>query len=480
MAIVSYIKEKKQTVSAMKGVIDYCAQRQKVYDPGSDRELISGIHCQGQNAFLEFMATKQAYKKVSGIHFYQYVQSFSPLENITPEKAHEIALEFAAQAWPGHEVQVTTHCDADHLHSHFVINSVSFETGRKLRQDPQTLEQLRSLSDSICQKHGLSILPPRKQDGVKLSAREYRAAAKGESWKFRLMGDIEFAMQHSGSQEDFIFLLKKRGYSITWTQERKYITFTCPNGKKCRDIKLHHEKYLKENLEYELSIREQLTEQILSGELDPEELSDYGELRVGTLRADHLRHTGEPAEAGDGTAAAGSGIPTHPVPPDRSTGDSGATGGTSENYGTDGAAPAPKAAVGEQGHSRKSETFHLTGWEESREHYFRALRTAGQEPGRDQFTGYQFAPEDRPAAGNHIGAVRPGVRAGLRDLADLGDLIEDDSEDEEQRKNRIQAQQAGSDLGLALGLAIGAAEALTKGQNTQEEVTEENKWQQIM
>ena len=53
--------------------------------------------------------------------------------------------------------------------------------------------------------------------------------------------------------EDFISEMRKLGYEITWTDERKYITFTCPNKMKCRDIKLHDEKYLKENIEYELS-----------------------------------------------------------------------------------------------------------------------------------------------------------------------------------------------------------------------------------
>ena len=70
---------------------------------------------------------------------YQYVQSFSHNENVTYEQAHAIGLEFAEKAWPGHEVQVATHCDVQHVHTHFVINSVSFETGMKLRQTPTTL-----------------------------------------------------------------------------------------------------------------------------------------------------------------------------------------------------------------------------------------------------------------------------------------------------------------------------------------------------
>ena len=119
----------------MRGVMWYCMREDKTWDERSGQRLISGINCDGMNSILEFEATKAAHGKMGGINFYQYIQSFSPTENITHKQAHEIALEFAARAWPGAEVLVTTHCDANHVHSHFIINSVSFESGRKLRQD---------------------------------------------------------------------------------------------------------------------------------------------------------------------------------------------------------------------------------------------------------------------------------------------------------------------------------------------------------
>lgn len=180
---------------------------------------------------------------------------FSPDENITPQEVHAVAREFAERAWPGHEILVATHCDADHLHSHFVINSVGFQNGKKLRQNPNTLIELRAINDEICAAHGLSVLPPYEKSGKKLSSREYRAAMKGESWKFKLMADICAAMNRSGSKQDFIFEMERCSYQVKWTDERKYITFTCPNRMKCRDIKLHDDKYLKENLEYELLVQ---------------------------------------------------------------------------------------------------------------------------------------------------------------------------------------------------------------------------------
>ena len=256
MATVMYIPEHRQNRFAMRAVINYCMQEYKTFDNKSKRQLISGVNCDSANAFQEFMATKKVYGKDNGFFFYHYAQSFSPKEKITPEQAHEIALEFAEKAWSGHEVLVTTHCDREHIHSHFVINSVGFESGKKLRQSPSTLKHLRKLSDEICIAHGFSVLQPYQGGRKSMSSREYRTRLRGNSWKEKLAKDIGTAMSYSGSKDEFIRNMSILGYHMTWTNERKYLTFHCPNGKSCRDIKLQDEKYLKENIELELRQRE--------------------------------------------------------------------------------------------------------------------------------------------------------------------------------------------------------------------------------
>ena len=256
MATVIFIKEGRQNPSAMRAVINYCQQEHKTYDRRSGRRLVGGINCDGSNSFREFMATKKVYGKDEGIFFYHYAQSFSPKEKITPQRAHEISLEFAQKAWPSHEVMVATHSDAAHIHSHFVVNSVSFESGKKLRQSPSTLKELRKLSDQICTAHGLSVLEPYEKGERGMSSREYRARMKGDSWKQKLAEDIDKAMEYSAGRDEFIRAMSVLGYRLTWTDERKYLTFHCPNGKSCRDISLHDEKYLKANIEKEMSVRE--------------------------------------------------------------------------------------------------------------------------------------------------------------------------------------------------------------------------------
>ena len=279
MATVMYIPEHRQNRFAMHAVINYCMQEYKTFDRKSKRKLISGVNCDGTNAFPEFMATKKVYGKDNGFFFYHYAQSFSPKEKITPQQAHEIALEFAEKAWSGHEVLVVTHCDREHIHSHFVINSVGFESGKKLRQSPSTLKQLRKLSDEICIAHGLSVLQPYQGGRNSVSSREYRARLRGNSWKEKLAKDIDTAMSYSGSKDELIRNMSILGYRMTWTDKRKYLTFHCPNGKSCRDIKLHNEKYLKNSIERELLQRE-----FPSGETQPTGWEDSRELFEQHLR----------------------------------------------------------------------------------------------------------------------------------------------------------------------------------------------------
>ena len=94
--------------------------------------------------------TKGRYRKTDGRQYYHFVQSFAETDNLTPQEAHAIALELARREFPGFEVLVATHIDTDHLHSHLIVNSVSFQDGRKLHQSAADLQAHRLASDQIC------------------------------------------------------------------------------------------------------------------------------------------------------------------------------------------------------------------------------------------------------------------------------------------------------------------------------------------
>lgn len=255
MATVTFIKYQKQSAGSLRGVAGYVSQAQKTRDEDGDW-LVSGQNCTPQLAAQEFMATRQMHHKDSPVWFYHYVQSFHPQELVTGKETHQLAQNFARQAWPDSEVLIATHTDAQHIHSHFVVNAVCYQSGKMLRQGPNTLKYLRTLSDALCEEHGLSVLPRQQEQRSKgMSSREYRSAAKGDSWKFRLVNTIDQCMRYAASREEFISLMKSEGYQVRWTDGRKSITYTTPQGLKCRDDRLHEDKYTKEVMEHEFAIR---------------------------------------------------------------------------------------------------------------------------------------------------------------------------------------------------------------------------------
>lgn len=474
MATVSFIPESHQSISAMKAVIEYCLQQKKVADTDSGRRWVGGVNCNGENAFTEFMVTKNTYKKTGGVTFYQYVQSFSPKENVTAEQVHKIGLAFAKKAWPGHEVLVTTHTDTAHLHNHFVINSVHYENGKKLRQNPGTLTKLRALSDGICLEHGLSVLEPYKKDGVNISSREYRAAARGDSWKFKLMSDIDFVMNHSGSRADFILEMQRLGYKVTWTDERKYITFTCPNGMKCRDIRLHDEKYLKEVLEHEFTIRKQHTAELGNGYAEEEKHTDAVRAGTDSVSAAGVCDPDRTAKTGKQTAGGRGGVSAETVSDDRTAGDGrGAErplhpdieyrGGV---YGKDGAG----SGNGEPQDGGADAEPRRTGWEESRAVYFELLRNPFKEYRDAGQHDRETTPKNIENYDSHGGIDGGAVAAGLRGILEAGCIIDGTAEDPEERRKRIETQENASNLGAVIGLAVGI---LTAAADSEEDITAE-------
>ena len=127
MAIVTAIREKTQSRTAMKKVMDYVAQDYKILFQNKNGEqcrLLSGQNCCGETAFQEFMPTKKQYRKESKVFFYQYVQSFKPDCGATPQEIHRMGIELARR-FEGYEVRIATHIDRDHWHNHLIVNSVS-------------------------------------------------------------------------------------------------------------------------------------------------------------------------------------------------------------------------------------------------------------------------------------------------------------------------------------------------------------------
>ena len=359
MAIVHFVNYKRGTQSraAMRGVMLYVMQEKKSAWEGAP--LVSGINCQPQSVYDDFLNTKLLYHKDGGVMFYHMVQSFPKGKMIDPRQAHEAARRLA-EYFDGCEVLVCTHVDREHTHSHCVINSVNFETGKKLHMAKKQLQALMRRNDAICQEMGLPVFEPIAQQARGMSGAEYHTALKGQSWKLQLMNTIDECMKYAADKDAFVSLMASEGYAVRWESIRKYITYTTPDGMRCRDSKLHEEKYCKEVMEHEFRIRAEIASARTQAAQPP---------------ADSAADAGTTSRSTSHKSGLGANDEIHgcTVVPCRS-----ADGSVGERQQADVAASHADAAGQSAESGAASGTDDRTGWEAEREFFFSAQNQTSQ------------------------------------------------------------------------------------------------------
>ena len=146
---------------------------------------------------------------------YHGYQSFAP-EECTPELAHELGLKLACQLWgERYQVLVATHLDKEnHLHSHFVINTVSFVDGKKFHRTGQDYRAMREASDTLCREYGLSIIET-PQPGKSKHYAEHRAEQQGKpTWRSLIKRDVDAALRQSMTERQFFHAIQQMGYEV--------------------------------------------------------------------------------------------------------------------------------------------------------------------------------------------------------------------------------------------------------------------------
>ena len=268
-----------KAVSSKAGIgqaLDYVTKEEKTED-----KLVSGLHCEPDTVKDEMAATKELWGKTGGRTYKHFVQSYHEDEHITPEQAHQNAVELAkgTEAWKGHEVLIATHIDRGHIHTHFIVNSVNFEDGHKLQWSKADLQNLKDRCNEQSRQQGLHV--PEKGKTFSGDEREETVAWNKETYnllKQAEKGEVKSYVQDTAlavmdcretatSREDFIDQMKARGYGVDWQDSHKYITFTdlerqSQGEKQCKVRNNKLEKYYavdfgKESLEhgFELNAR---------------------------------------------------------------------------------------------------------------------------------------------------------------------------------------------------------------------------------
>lgn len=273
MAVYKSVKGVGKTPASLKNILEYVGkekQEERVFKT-------SGIYVSDdyEKAFKQMMITKRVYEKTDGRQYRHHVQSFSP-EEITPEKAHEIAIKFAEKNFKDFDVFISTHIDKGHIHNHFIINTVHRKTGMKFRELNKReieekkekniplkeyefiLEDLKKSNDEICQEYGLSVIDRTKKKSINIYDKKEFYALQKRGYKVQLAFAVKDTVMVSKNKEEFISKMAEKGISVDWTEKKKHITFHFSEpGKK--SIRLSNlEKTFQEDLFTKDSLKRQI------------------------------------------------------------------------------------------------------------------------------------------------------------------------------------------------------------------------------
>ena len=211
-------EEKTKNNYLQNGVDDYDSIRQvMMYATKADKTekqfYTTGINCDVDSAVEEMKNAKDFWHKTDGIIAFHAEQSFKENE-VTPEIAHEIGVRLAEEMWGDRfQVVVSTHLNTEHLHNHFVINSVSFKDGYKYYSNFENTALLRKTSDELCEEYGLSVLEEKKcKSGINFE-NFYKKHIQESDYHKEVKEDLDYAIKNSYTTKDFHKILEAMGYN---------------------------------------------------------------------------------------------------------------------------------------------------------------------------------------------------------------------------------------------------------------------------
>lgn len=222
----------------------------------------TGINCEVKDSVKQMQLVKMIYGKENGILAFHAYQSFNEGE-VTPEIAHEIGVKLANEMWGDRfQVVVSTHLNTDNIHNHFVINSVSFKDGYKYYSNLSNTALLRKTSDEICEEYGLRVLEEKTcKSGINFENFYKKSMKESEYYKFA-KEDIDYAIEHSWTYQEFIKKLKDMGYEV-YFRANKISVRRYPYKRNIRIERAFGEEYSAENIKNKIYSRYPSREEVI-------------------------------------------------------------------------------------------------------------------------------------------------------------------------------------------------------------------------
>lgn len=234
--------------------------------------LILFSHNRTEEAYEQFMATKDMYGKTLGRQAYHYKLSFAEGDDVPPELAMKITKEFCERYLGEYESVYSVHTNTKYIHSHIVFNSVNMATGYKYHyKDGDWRKYIQPIVNDICLKYKLSYIELATTKDIALKNKKekkkmYRTygqwlnaldddTRKEKTYKpyysySMIRKDIDETTYIASSFNEFKTLMQERGYDII-VDNRKRLGILAPGRTKViRSYQLTPDKntYTRDNI----------------------------------------------------------------------------------------------------------------------------------------------------------------------------------------------------------------------------------------
>ena len=214
-------------IHAIKATVDKAIDYICNPDKTDEQIYVSSYACAPETAAIDFKYTLDHCRENSPNKAYHLIQAFAPGE-VSYEEAHRIGKELADKVLEGkYSYVLTTHIDKGHIHNHIIFCAADNIEHNKYHDCKQSYYHIRKLSDELCKAHNLSIIIPGGERGKKY--KEWQSDQNGSTWKTQLRRDIIFCIKSASTYEDFLLLMRAKGYEIKGESfeegAAKYISF---------------------------------------------------------------------------------------------------------------------------------------------------------------------------------------------------------------------------------------------------------------
>ena len=219
---------------ALKDVLEYAKDEEKT----EQQYYVSGINCNPDKARDQFVMVKEQYNKTGGIQAYHGYISFKDTDNLSPDLAHQIGMEFVGRVWGERfQVVVTTHLNTKCLHCHYVINSVSLVDGKRLQNKEKAWFYFRHIADEVCREHNLSVVeePDRNKESDYVTLQDKQQTMKEQAGiptrRNLVRATVDEAVENSRTMAEFKRYLSAMGYKYRISENIKYWSVTVDGWK---------------------------------------------------------------------------------------------------------------------------------------------------------------------------------------------------------------------------------------------------------